>query len=86
MPYTTISERSGMVRLLEALLREKFGEEGAALIPAIWELNDADKFEALGRRIVTASSLEEVRRACAVAGRRPSSAGRKGRRAPKAKE
>ena len=86
MPYTTIFGRSAMVELLEAQLREKFGEEGAALIPAIRELNDAEKFKELGRLIVTAGSLEEVRRACAAAGRRSSSAGKKGRRAPKARE
>ncbi|HKI36964.1 MAG TPA: hypothetical protein VKA46_34245 [Gemmataceae bacterium] len=67
MPYVTSIERQGMVRMIESTLRARFGEEGARLIPAIIELNDAEKFLALNEAIVAATSLDDVRRACAEA-------------------
>jgi hypothetical protein len=65
MPFVTSIERYGMLRMLEATLRTKFGEEGAALIPTIHELNDAEKYLALNPVIINATTLDEVRRACA---------------------
>jgi hypothetical protein len=85
MPYTTILERSAMVRLLEVQLREKFGEEGAALVPAIRELNDGDKFGTLSETVALATTLDEVRRAVARLAGRSSSGRTKGRRTPKGK-
>ena len=82
MPYVTSFGRNAMLDLLEAMLQAKFGEEGLALVPVIRELNDAEKYKALGRTIVTATSLDEVRRACAAA---RAKSGGKGRRAPKVK-
>jgi hypothetical protein len=71
MPFVTSIERRGMLKLIAASLRVKFGEEGAALVPAVAELNDAEKYEALNRVIVTATSIDEVRRACAEAAAPP---------------
>jgi hypothetical protein len=65
MPFVTSFERYGMLRILEASLRTKFGEEGTALIPVIHELDDAEKYLALNPVIINATTLEEVRRACA---------------------
>jgi hypothetical protein len=63
MPFVTGFERRGMLRLIESQLRTKFGEEGAALLPAIRELNDAEKYETLGNTVAAATTLDEVRRA-----------------------
>jgi hypothetical protein len=65
MPYVTGIERLGMLRLIEDHLRTKFGEEGAQLMPAIEELNDAEKYLALSRVILTTTNLDEVRQAIA---------------------
>jgi hypothetical protein len=65
MPYVTSFERFGMLRMLETTLRTKFGEEGAALIPTIHELDDAEKYLALNPVVINATTLDEVRRACA---------------------
>jgi hypothetical protein len=67
MPFVTGFERSGMLRLIEDILRTKFGEEGAGLMPAIEDLDDAEKYVTLNRAIVAATTLDEVRRACAEA-------------------
>ena len=67
MPYVTSIEREVMFQMIEVGLREKFGEEAMELLPTIHELNDAEKYEALIRTIVTATTLDEVRRACAKA-------------------
>ena len=67
MPYRTSIERLAMLDLIEAALEAKFGAEGRKLIPAIDELNDADKYLALTRVITTADTLDEVRQACAEA-------------------
>jgi hypothetical protein len=68
MPYVTSWERTGMRKIIEDGLLAKFGEEARELFPAILELNDAEKYVALNRTILTATSLDEVRRACAKAG------------------
>jgi hypothetical protein len=74
MPYVTSIERNAMFRLIEDSLRTKFGEAAEELIPAIEEMDDAEKYLALNRVIVAATTLDEVRRACtkpaAPAGRR----------------
>ena len=70
MPFVTGFERRGMLRLLEDTLRTKFGEDALELVPAIKELNDAEKYLALNRIIITATTLDEVRRACAKAATR----------------
>jgi hypothetical protein len=67
MPYVTTIERNGMRKILEDGLRTKFGEEAMELMEAITELNDAEKYLALNRTIITATTLDEVRRACAKA-------------------
>ena len=36
--------------MIEDALRTKFGDEAAELLPAIHELNDAEKYKALNRR------------------------------------
>ena len=82
MPFVTGFELRGMLRMLEGSLRRKFGEEGVQLMPAIRELRDADKYDALAAVIDTASSLDEVKRAVAEAAapprRRRGSNGRRG--------
>jgi hypothetical protein len=78
MPYVTSFERSAMLRLIESSLRVKFGKEGLELVPAIEELNDAEKYEALNSAVATATTLDEVRRAIAKAAapaRRPRKGG-----------
>ncbi len=67
MPFVDSIERRGMLKMLEVILRTKFGEEGIALVPAIRELNDAKKYEDLSRTIVTAETVDEVRKACTKA-------------------
>jgi hypothetical protein len=67
VPYVTTIERRGMLKLISNLLRARFGEEGARLIPAIEELDDAEKYEALHLVIATATTLDEVQRAYAKA-------------------
>jgi hypothetical protein len=77
MPYYTTWERVAMLRMLEDLLRDKFGDEGVNLMPAIEELNDGEKYMALNRAIAAATTLDEVRRACAPASA-PARRGKKG--------
>jgi hypothetical protein len=67
MPFVTGFERRGMLKLIEDGLRTKFGEEGAELMPAVKDLNDAEKYVELNRAILSAATLDEVRRACARA-------------------
>jgi hypothetical protein len=71
MPYVTSYERWGMMDLIEDALRTKFGEEGASLVEPIGDLNDAEKYRAIMRVIVLASSLDEVRQAYAQAAAPP---------------
>jgi hypothetical protein len=87
MPYVTSIERSGMLRLIEDSLRTKFGEEGAGLIPVIEELNDAEKYVALNRVILNATTLDEVRQACSEAAAPPPrrKKGSNGKRSPSKK-
>jgi hypothetical protein len=65
MPFVTGFERRGMLRLIEDTLRTKFGEAAMDLVPAIEDMDDAEKYVALNRTIATAATLDEVRRACA---------------------
>ena len=65
MPFVTIWGRTAMLELIEDLLREKFGDEGATLIPELKDMDDAEKYRAVARSILTATSLDDVRRACA---------------------
>jgi hypothetical protein len=65
MPFVTSFERRGMLKAIAAALETKFGEEGAALVPVIRELNDAEKYLALNQVIATATTFDEVRRAYA---------------------
>jgi hypothetical protein len=65
MPFVTGFERRGMLRLIEDTLLAKFGEEARELLPAIGELNDAERYLALSRTVATVATLDEVRRACA---------------------
>ena len=67
MPFVDTIERRGMLKLIESTLRAKFGEEGVALMPAIRELNDAEKYETVNQTLVFATTLDEVRKACAKA-------------------
>jgi hypothetical protein len=67
MPFYDMWQRRAMLQMLEESLRAKFGEEGAELIPTLRELNDAEKYIALSGSIATATSLAEVRQACAEA-------------------
>ncbi len=75
MPFITTPERfgikAGMLRLIENLLRNKFGAEGAKLMPEIDTLEDADKFAAMHETIFKAATVDEVRRACAAAAAPP---------------
>src|SRR5262249_53357814 len=67
MPFVTGFERDGMLKLIEDSLRTKFGDEGAKLLPDISAMDDAEKYKAVNRAILHATTLDEVRRACAEA-------------------
>jgi hypothetical protein len=86
MPFITTPERygirEGMLLMIEDLLRLRFGEEGVRLMPEISDMEDADKFRAVHQAIATATTLDEVRRACAKA-TVPAEAPRKKRRSGK---
>jgi len=71
MPYVTTFERAGMLRMIERFLRTKFGEQGAALVPILQQINDAEKYLAIHDVIDQAGSLDEVRQACAKAAAPP---------------
>jgi hypothetical protein len=78
MPYVTSWERNGMLQAVEDLLRSKFGDEADELMPAISELDDAEKYLALNRAVASATTLDEVRQAVAKAtapARRPRKSG-----------
>jgi hypothetical protein len=77
MPYYTGTARIIMLDMLEDLLRDKFGDEGVKLMPAIEALNDGEKYKALNRAIAAATTLDEVRQACAAASA-PAPRGKKG--------
>jgi hypothetical protein len=75
MPYVTSWERSGMRRVIEETLQTRFGAEGVKLMPTIAELDDAEKYLALQRVIISAATLDEVRRACTKAAPRRKKSG-----------
>jgi hypothetical protein len=68
MPFITSVERVGHCRGLrqgiEALLQVRFGDEGLQLMPDIREIHEEEKLEAVLKALVTATTLEEVRRLC----------------------
>jgi hypothetical protein len=65
IPVFAEFERRGMLRILESSLDARFGAEALELMPAIAELDDAERYLALNRIIITAATLDEVRRVCA---------------------
>jgi hypothetical protein len=65
MPFVTSFERGGMLKVIEASLRTRFGAEGIELMPTIADLDDAEKYLALSQTIITAPTLNDVRRAIA---------------------
>jgi hypothetical protein len=67
MRYYTGTERIGMLDLIEDSLRAKFGDEGLTLMPALEEINDGEKYKLINRAILHATTLDEVRQACAAA-------------------
>jgi hypothetical protein len=67
MPFYNTFKRRGMLRLVEDLLRAKFGKEGIALAPAIRDLDDGELCLDLNRAIAMAEGLDEVRLAVARA-------------------
>ena len=56
-----------MLEVIEEFLRTKFGDEGVKLMPDISAMNDAEKYKTVSRALATATTLDEVRRACADA-------------------
>jgi hypothetical protein len=89
VPFYTIWERDGMkkgmLRMMEQALRLRFGDEGAALLPAIQALDDPDKYLAVHDAILQAHSLDEARQACTKAAappprRKKGGSGKRGRK------
>jgi hypothetical protein len=74
MPYISFAERHGMERGerigkaeglrkgIEALLRVKFGQQGAELLSSLQTLDDSARLEALLQTAEQAATLEEVRK------------------------
>jgi hypothetical protein len=56
-----------MLQTAEVVLGKRFGERGLALLPAIAELNDAERYDDLLWAMCMADRLEEVRRVIAGA-------------------
>jgi hypothetical protein len=75
MPFITTPERigikTGWMQAIEDVLRIKFGEEGVSLVPEITALEDVEKYRSVNRAILKATTLDEVRRACAEAAAPP---------------
>ena len=71
MPYVTSFGRTAMLELIEDSLRTKFGDEGVKLLPDILAINDAEKYKVINRAILQATTVDEVRRACAAASAPP---------------
>jgi hypothetical protein len=71
MPFITtpdwVAFQKMMLEWIEDALRGKFGEEGVRLMPEIRALEELDKLRAMNQAIATATTLDEVRRACAKA-------------------
>jgi hypothetical protein len=86
MPFITTPDRVAfhklMLEWIEDALRAKFGEEGVQLMPEIRAFEELDKLRAMMLAIATATTLAEVRRACAKAAA-PEEAGGKKRKGGK---
>ena len=71
MPFITTLEQFAiekmMLQFIEDSLDARFGDAGSKLLPEIVALDDPDKFRAMHKIIATATSVEEIRRACAAA-------------------
>jgi hypothetical protein len=71
MPFIPLPERIGIKRglllAIEQALRTRFGEAGLTLLPEIRALEDADKYLAVNQTVWDATTLDEVRQACAAA-------------------
>jgi hypothetical protein len=84
MPFLTTPERIAIKDMLLSLigdsLQAKFGEEGTKLLPEITDLEDIDKYKAILIVVAKATSVEEIRRACAAAGAPPESPKKNARR------
>lgn len=65
MPYVTSIERlgrcDGICLVIESLLQQRFGEDGAKLMPEIREIYDEAHLVAIHKAIVTAANPDEVR-------------------------
>jgi hypothetical protein len=69
VPFLASFERRTIHGLIEEALRAKFGEEGLELMPEITEMRDLEKYKTVNRVIAIATTLDEVREACAAASR-----------------
>ena len=56
--------QKSLSKIIKLGLENKFGEEGRRLFSQIEALNDADQLDAIALALVTASTLDDVRRAC----------------------
>jgi hypothetical protein len=69
MPFISTPEwagiRKGLLKGIEVALRTRFGEEGAGLLGQIQEILEPEQLEAVLQAVMTATSLDDVRRACA---------------------
>jgi hypothetical protein len=71
MPFVTTPERmgmkTGMLQLIEDLLRSKFDEEGLSLMADLGAIHEANKLRTLFNNILKATSAAEARQMCAAA-------------------
>jgi hypothetical protein len=73
MPFITTPERigrqqglkEGLLKGIEALLDLRFGAPGLQLMPQVRSFQDADGLENILKKVKTATTFEEVQRACA---------------------
>jgi hypothetical protein len=75
VPFITTPERigieKGLLQGIEEALQAKFGEEGVKLLPEITRLDDPEKYRLITRAVATATTPDEVRRACVEAAAPP---------------
>ena len=68
MPYITtperVGQRWGLRRGIEALLRVRFADEVAQLMPVIERIHETEKLLAILQALETGVSLDEVRKLC----------------------